>query len=30
MTIDGVLIEFRAMLLPNGTVNVGTIHKVVK
>jgi len=29
MTIDGVLIEYRARLLPNGTVNVGTIFPVV-
>ncbi|HQX64135.1 MAG TPA: hypothetical protein PK593_11820, partial [Thermomicrobiales bacterium] len=29
MSIDGVLVEYRAMLLPNGTVNVGTIFPVV-
>lgn len=29
MTVDGVLVEYRAMLLPNGTVNVGTIFPVV-
>ncbi|WP_444957144.1 RHS repeat-associated core domain-containing protein [Microbulbifer sp. ZKSA002] len=28
MTIDGVLVEFRAMPLPNGSVNVGTIFPV--
>lgn len=29
MTIDGVLVEYRAMLLPDGAVNVGTIFPVV-
>jgi hypothetical protein len=28
MTIDGILVEYRATLLPNGTVNVGTIFPV--
>jgi hypothetical protein len=29
MTIDGVLVEYRAMLLPNGSVNVGSIFPVI-
>ncbi|MCD0501022.1 hypothetical protein LP085_29510 [Achromobacter sp. MY14] len=28
MTIDGVLVEYRVTLLPNGTANVGTIFPV--
>ena len=28
MTIDGVLVEDRVTLLPNGTANVGTIFPV--
>lgn len=29
MAIDGTLVEYRVMMLPNGTVSVGTIFPVV-
>jgi hypothetical protein len=28
LTVDGVLVQYRAMLLSDGTLSVGTIHKV--
>jgi filamentous hemagglutinin len=28
MVVDGVLVEYRAIKLPNGTINIGTIFPV--